>query len=267
MKQIIKDVLFIIDPGHGGWDTGAVANGLIEKSLTLQDALELKKNLQPYFENIIMTRDSDKYFDVASRAHWVAQKASEFLKNNPNGKVICLSIHFNAFNGTARGCEAIYSIHSKEDLAKAIAAKICELGIPLRRVFSKESESQPGKGIDYYCMHRETGAAQTVIVESLFLDSADDASLIKQTGFIQKLAAKQAEGLLQYMNVKIVQEQPEQPVQPKTHWAKEENDALIKAGILVSDHTSQLDNPATEGLAIQLTYNLYNLLRKEGILK
>ena len=41
----------------------------------------------------------------------------------------------------------------------------------MRRVFSRKSD----KGdYDYYGMHRNTGKAQTVIIEPLFIDNTDD---------------------------------------------------------------------------------------------
>lgn len=187
-----NDIQIIIDPGHGGTESGAIANGYKEKDINLQVGLELKGILESRFNNILMTREKDEYFDLNKRAAMVAQKASEFF-----GKTICLSIHFNAFNGQARGAETIHSIYSNGKLAKCIADRICELGIPIRRVFSRECEVTKGK--DYYCMHRATGKAQTVIIESLFIDNNEDILFLKQLEFIQKLAQKQAEGLLDYL--------------------------------------------------------------------
>lgn len=46
--------------------------------------------------------------------------------------------------------------------------------------------------------------------------------------------------------------------QPVIHWAKEDNDELMAAGILKSNHTQTLDSPATEGFVI----SLLNRLRK-----
>ena len=40
-----------IDPGHGGRDSGAVANGMMEKSITLYIALRMKYILQDEYTN------------------------------------------------------------------------------------------------------------------------------------------------------------------------------------------------------------------------
>ena len=49
------------------------------------------------------------------------------------------------------------------------------------------------------------------------------------------------------------------PVQQQ-HWAKQDNDELMAAGILKDDHTASLDKTTTEGFVISLV----NRLRKEG---
>lgn len=52
--------VFVLDAGHGGWDSGAIGNGLREKDLTLQIARYCRDELQKYAGvRVIMTRDSD----------------------------------------------------------------------------------------------------------------------------------------------------------------------------------------------------------------
>ena len=270
---MIKDALIIVDPGHGGRELGAVANGYKEKDLNLKVGLELKKRLSRYIENILMTRDKDEYFSVSARAKWVSDKANEYLRENPEGKVICLSIHFNAFNGLARGCETIHSIYAKPDLAQFEAKSIIELGIPFRRVFSKESRVNPGK--DYYAMHRLTGKAKTVIVESLFIDNKEDTKFLEKPYFINQLAQKQTEGLLEYLKgVGAIKESDfqydSQPTndsksnkgdtqsEKESHWAQKDNNQLKADGFILSDHTDVLDKSATEGMVLHLINKLRN---------
>ena len=85
-------VKVFIDPGHGGVDPGAVANGLQEKEITLQLAKEIQKILLNEYENIAikMSRTTDQTVSLNSRTalanHWNAD--------------IFLSIHINAGKGT-----------------------------------------------------------------------------------------------------------------------------------------------------------------------
>ena len=53
-------IIIAIDPGHGGSDPGAVANGLREKDLTLAVSLALKEELESYDGvTVVMTRTTD----------------------------------------------------------------------------------------------------------------------------------------------------------------------------------------------------------------
>ncbi len=239
------NIQIIIDPGHGGSETGAVASGYKEKDLNLTVGLELRKILQEYFSKVLMTRETDVYFDLNERATWMAQKAAAFP-----GRTIGLSLHKNAFNGQARGTEIIYSLHSTPDLAKCIADKIVELGIVRRNPNMYTKSSSKGADIDYFGIIRNSGKAQTIIIESLFMDSAD-VEFLKQPYFLKSLAKKIAEGLLKYLNISV------EPLKP--HWAKSDNDELLEDGILCSDHTATLDKAATEGLVL----SLINRIRKE----
>ncbi len=251
-SKVNDNIQIIIDPGHGGSETGAVANGYKEKDLNLTVSLELRKILQGYFSKVLMTRETDVYFDLNERAAWMAQKAAVF-----SGRTIGLSIHENAFNGQARGTEVIYSVHSTTDLSKCITDKIAELGVPRRNPNMYTKSSSKGADIDYFGIIRNSGKAQIVIIESLFIDNASDAQFLKQADFLKNLARKIAEGLLEYL--KIPQEQSK-PETPKQHWAKADNDELMKDGILLSDHTSTLDNPATEGFVL----SMLNRIRKDN---
>jgi N-acetylmuramoyl-L-alanine amidase len=49
----------VVDPGHGGRDTGAIANGMREKDLTLPMGLALKPVLESRGARVVMTRSSD----------------------------------------------------------------------------------------------------------------------------------------------------------------------------------------------------------------
>lgn len=246
---MIENVLLIIDPGHGGQESGAVAFGYKEKDINLEISIELKLAASEYFKNIAITRATDTYFDLNSRAVSVAAAAEKFITEHKDGKVICLSEHNNAFNSQARGCETIHSIHSDPNLANCIATRITELGIPFRRVFCSESTTQ--KGVDYYCMHRRTGRAQTIIIESLFLDNAQDVQFLQRPGFIPALARKHLEGLLDYLSIPYKTQAP-----LKEHWAKKDHDEYreyLKAnGIEIEDHTERLDQPANEGMVFAL---------------
>lgn len=104
----------IVDPGHGGKDTGAVGNFVIagkpfksvEKDITLRTAKLLHARLSAAFpgKRILLTREGDTYPTLENR---VALANSVHLKDNE--AIIFISIHANAsFNKQARGYEVWY---------------------------------------------------------------------------------------------------------------------------------------------------------------
>lgn len=151
----------IIDPGHGGKDPGAVAFGQKEKDWALKISQYQHSRFKELGANVDMTRYKDGTLDPVSRISRIKNKAD-----------FCISNHFNAFNGSARGVEVIHSIHASPVLSQRVADNIVDkTGLPLRRVFSR---TLPNKKQDYYFMHRLTGSTQTLIIEYGFIDHSLD---------------------------------------------------------------------------------------------
>jgi N-acetylmuramoyl-L-alanine amidase len=80
----------VIDPGHGGRDHGKINDqlGLNEKSVTLDTARRLKKLLENDGYRVVLTRDDDRYIELAERSA-IANRAKADL---------FISIHFNAID-------------------------------------------------------------------------------------------------------------------------------------------------------------------------
>src|SRR5690625_5264440 len=94
------DVRIFIDPGHGGSDPGASANGLKEKDLTLDIAKKIERLLKQYKNvEIVMARKSDQYLTLKERTKMANDWGADFF----------LSVHINAGKGT--GIESF--IHNK----------------------------------------------------------------------------------------------------------------------------------------------------------
>jgi N-acetylmuramoyl-L-alanine amidase len=89
--------IVLIDPGHGGDDTGARgARELLEKDITLAIARELKKELERRSIRAILTRDSDEFVPLARRTEDARRHQAHIL----------VSIHCNASVGHGnRGIE------------------------------------------------------------------------------------------------------------------------------------------------------------------
>lgn len=178
----------IIDPGHGGKDSGGGCNDLwLEKNKVLQISLYQYNRLKELGIDVELTRSTDIYLSPAERAKKVRDSKS----------TICISNHINAFNGVAKGAETIHSIHSDGKFANILLDELVQAGATRRRVFFRESEKK--KGTDYYFMHYDTGNVQTIIIEYGFADNKEDAEKIDRNW--KEYAEAVVRGICKYIGV------------------------------------------------------------------
>ncbi len=84
--------LIVIDPGHGGVDSGAIDNGLVEKNIVFDFAKLLAAKLKASGHyKVIMTRNSDVFLSLAERVR-IAQDS---------GAALFISIHADSIYGAA----------------------------------------------------------------------------------------------------------------------------------------------------------------------
>ncbi len=109
-------ILVVIDPGHGGNDTGAIAkNGIMEKDLTLLYATKLKEALEKEGIDVILTRNSDTFILLKERTSIA----------NFNKADLFISIHFNSSPfKNVKGSESYIMSKDASDLwSKELAEK------------------------------------------------------------------------------------------------------------------------------------------------
>lgn len=108
----LKNKTIVIDPGHGGQDTGTTgARGTLEKKLTLRTANLLYDKLKASGANIILTRNSDSYISLPSRVSTSRfQQADAFV-----------SLHYDSNSvRSVRGMTGYYYYYSQKPLAEYI---------------------------------------------------------------------------------------------------------------------------------------------------
>ena len=88
MDNVLSGI--VIDPGHGGVDSGAVGNDFLEKDYNLQISRYMYDRFRELGIPVYLTRDSDVTLNPAERT----KKVLSYFGNNPN--VIVLSNHLNA---------------------------------------------------------------------------------------------------------------------------------------------------------------------------
>jgi N-acetylmuramoyl-L-alanine amidase len=99
--------VIVIDPGHGGVETGATGpSGLQEKDVTLDLARRLRKELDHGSTDVVLTRDEDRLVGLDERSAIA----------NHNRADLFLSIHLNASTRkNATGAETYYLAKSATD--------------------------------------------------------------------------------------------------------------------------------------------------------
>ncbi len=179
----------VIDPGHGGVDSGARGNNALEKDYTLLISKYMYDRFRELGVPVYLTRDSDVTLNPTDRVNEVLS----FFGDDPN--VVVISNHLNAGGGT--GAEVIYALRNSSQLANDILYNIGNTGQNTRRVYQRRLPSNPTK--DYYYILRETGKTEPLIVEYGFIDTANDLAFIKDN--YKQLAEAVVKAVLEYKGI------------------------------------------------------------------
>ncbi|MCY6370018.1 N-acetylmuramoyl-L-alanine amidase [Clostridium ganghwense] len=181
------DYTICIDPGHGGYDSGAVGpNGTLEKDVALEVSLKLGDILVRNGINVVYTRTSDN-------TPWPANKMAELKKrcqiSDEANADYFVSIHANSIDGSpaTSGIETLYG-NNRTD------------GIQLARNIQEEIVAATGgndrglkeRGV-YVVKHPK---APPVLVELEFLSNPEKEKLLTSPEYQQKCAEGIARGIM-----------------------------------------------------------------------
>ncbi|MBR8769226.1 N-acetylmuramoyl-L-alanine amidase family protein [Porphyromonas levii] len=99
----------VIDPGHGGKDSGAKGRSSLEKNIVLDVALKTGAKIKALNPNIVIyyTRDNDTFIGLQQRANFANQKKADLF----------VSIHANSHRtGSPHGAETfVLGLHRTQD--------------------------------------------------------------------------------------------------------------------------------------------------------
>jgi N-acetylmuramoyl-L-alanine amidase len=221
-------IVVVIDPGHGGKDPGAVANGAREKDINLQVAKYLADSLRQKGVEPVLTRSGDNYLKLSDRTDIAMRRNADLF----------VSLHCNALPAGrhARGVEiylmALPTDKDAMELARIENREITNGGVESDKAADKRTEMllkilgdmqqnvkiqestdfaealfSAGKraGLDmrrvaqapFYVLR---GAAMpSVLIEMGFLTEKSEASLLKNAAYQKKLAAFISAGIMEYL--------------------------------------------------------------------
>lgn len=210
----VGSVAVIIDPGHGGEDSGAVAQGIVEKDLNLDVGQRVGRALRARGVVVRLTREDDHFVPLEDRVR---------LANAVPGAVF-VSIHFNDASGNgqatgrASGIETYYCEHKLTPAAGWTWTSLlgsAKAGVPDARWAVREGQAladaiqgaliagtrAENRGIkerSLYVTHRVMGPA--VLVEGGFVSHPGEARKLGDPVYRQVLAECIAEGIVRYLH-------------------------------------------------------------------
>jgi len=179
----------VIDPGHGGTDSGATGNNLLEKDYNLLISKYMYDRFKELGIPVAITRDSDTTLSPTNRVNTILNKFGN------SSDVILISNHVNS--GGGEGAEVIYALRNKDTLAKRILENIGATGQTTRKYYQRRLPSDTSK--DYYFIHRNTGNLEPLIVEYGFIDNTKDVEFLKEN--YEELAESVISAVANYIGV------------------------------------------------------------------
>lgn len=160
----------VIDAGHGGKDSGAANDelGFEEKWLNLDIARAIEKRLKDKGVNVVMTRNSDVFVQLAQRAAIA----------NGLGADLFVSVHNDTQTGNGDGSHIIHSVTDNNGgMSKTLATNIgnsikSNTSQNLRKYNPVWSRYSSNGTSDYYAVIRQT-KMPAVIVEHAYMNAND----------------------------------------------------------------------------------------------
>jgi len=215
----------VIDPGHGGHDTGTIGpNGLQEKDLVLEVGRRLGKLLETRLgADVVYTREDDTFIPLETRTAIANQEQADLF----------ISIHANSSDDpSARGVETYYlnftsshdalevaarenavsekSIHELQDLVKKIALKekideshefAADVQQSLYTGLASKSPAIRDRGVKKAPFIVLIGANMpSILAEISFVSNPTDEKKLETAEYRQRIAESLYRGIAKYVN-------------------------------------------------------------------
>ena len=196
--SVLRNKIVIIDAGHGGEDPGATGvNGVYEKDLNLQIALEMGRVFEDKGYTVVYTRTDDRLLYTEEENIHGIRKISD-LKNrckvgDKYPEALFISVHMNSFGSSKYSGLQVYYTENNDDsrlLADAIQNKVAEdIQKDNKRVI------KPGKNM--YILENISNTA--VLIECGFLTNEAECKKLSQKEYQKELSFSIVCGIIEYI--------------------------------------------------------------------
>jgi N-acetylmuramoyl-L-alanine amidase len=194
------------DPGHGGADPGAVANGLKEKDLTLK----IVKYAMSYM--------TDNYTGFEQRATRLTDVTVDLSKRDDEadkwGADAFQSIHINAGKGNGFESYIYNNLSAKSKPAATSFQNVVnnEVLAAMRKFGDIKVHGSATKNANFAVL-RETNMT-ALLTENLFIDSSD-SKYLKDEAFLKAVGEAHARGVAKFLGLPSKPKSQPKPVKPK----------------------------------------------------
>lgn len=205
-------LVIAIDPGHGGDDPGACANGLREADVNWDIANACVNELNTYYGvKAVLTQGKGQCLELRQRVDAAVSQGADAV----------ISIHCNSAGSSAYGSEVWIPNSSSyryteahvagEGLANRILANLQGIGLHKRGVYERncttsETYPSPGGPADYFSIpyYARYAGIPGIIVEHAFLTNSDDAAKLADSNWRTKMGIADATGIAEYYGLSKV---------------------------------------------------------------
>ncbi len=187
-RSVMRIVRLGVDAGHGGKDSGAAQNSLMEKTIALNICLGIKTQVEREYEGIevFLTRSTDVFLELEERTDMM----------NKLGVDALVSVHCNAGGGMG-GFESYRYTKASANAVKLQDSIHKELMVQLSP-FGVRDRGQKTKNLH---MVRES-KMPAALTENLFIDVLADSERLKRPDIIQAIVDGHVMGIGKYFELK-----------------------------------------------------------------
>lgn len=200
---MVKEQIIVLDPGHGGLDSGAVSQGYFEKHFNWKIAYGIKRQLVQHYCNVVIVQPSESFSSTARDEMVVPPMVAKYLKAD-----YYLSIHQNA--GGGRGFESYvrkFEVGTESDRKRGIIHDEIMAGLSQYGVVDRGKKYE-----DFLVLVlSDDKTCDSCLLEYLFIDSTD-IELLKNNNFIDNVSNWTAYGLVRALNI---------PLRSEVRWTTE----------------------------------------------
>lgn len=174
-------VLVVIDPGHGGKDSGAPGlGGLLEKDVVLPISTKLARILEQNGVQVVLTRDADFFVELQGRVD-IAKRVNA---------TVFVSIHANSVDNRpdVNGLE-VYYYDSGYGLAETVRQTILQNISTLNNRGTRKAR--------FYVLRKNSMPA--ILVETGYMTGREDNPRLGSSDYQSRMAEGIARGVLNYL--------------------------------------------------------------------